>query len=119
VFLILDVAAAKAVSVYIAKEHLVLDGSLQATMTATILRLRAQDEREFITARTKEALARRQAQGLPEGPAARVKLHKHKDQIVAHLQNGIWKRSIARILECLPSTLDAWFKRQRITLRRA
>jgi DNA invertase Pin-like site-specific DNA recombinase len=120
---LLEAAAAKAVSVHIVKGHLVLDGSLQATITATILGLAAQIEREFIAARTKEALARRKAQGLPlgrpKGPAARVKLDRDKDQIVTYLQKGVSKRSIARILECSPSTLYAWLRRHRISLRRA
>jgi DNA invertase Pin-like site-specific DNA recombinase len=120
---ILEVAATKGISVHIVKGHLVLDGSLQATITATILGLAAQIEREFIAARTKEALARRKTQGLPlgrpKGPAPRVKLDRDKDQIVTYLQKGVSKRSIARILECSPSTLYAWLRRQRIPLRRA
>jgi DNA invertase Pin-like site-specific DNA recombinase len=120
---LLEIAAAKAVSVHIVKGHLVLDGSLQATISATILGLAAQIEREFIAARTKEALARRKAQGLPlgrpKGPAARVKLDSSKDQIVTYLQKGVSKRSIARILECSPSTLYAWLRRNRIAPRQA
>ena len=46
---------------------MVLDQSLPVTITATILGLAAQIEREFISARTKEALARRKAAGLPVG----------------------------------------------------
>jgi DNA invertase Pin-like site-specific DNA recombinase len=99
---LLEIAAAKAVSVHIVKGHLVLDDWLQATITATILEL---------AARTKEALARRKAQGLPlgrhKGPAARVKLDQYKDQIVTYLHKAVSKRSIARILECSPSTLYA------------
>lgn len=120
---LLEIAAAKAVSVHIVKGHLVLDGSLQATITATMLGLAAQIEREFIAARTKEALARRKAQGLPlgrpRGPAAWVKLDSHQDLIVAYLHKGVSKRSIARILECSPSTLYAWLRRHRIALRKA
>jgi DNA invertase Pin-like site-specific DNA recombinase len=120
---LLEIAAAKAVSVHIVKGHLVLDGSLQATITATILGLAAQIEREFIAARTKEALARRKAQGLPlgrpKGPAARVKLDSSKDLIVAYLHKGVSKRSIARILECSPSTLYAWLRRHRVAFRQA
>ena len=41
--------------VYIAKNRMVLDQSLPATITATILGLAAQIEREFISARTKES----------------------------------------------------------------
>jgi len=120
---LLEIAAAKAVSVHIVKGHLVLDGSLQATITATMLGLAAQIEREFIAARTKEALARRKAQGLPlgrpKGPAARVKLDSSQDLIVAYLHKGVSKRSIARILECSPSTLYAWLRRHRMALRKA
>lgn len=119
---VLEMAAAKAVSVHIVKGPLVLDGSLQATITATMLGLAAQIEREFIAARTKEALARRKAQGLPlgrpKGPAARVRLDSYKDQIVTYLHKGVSKRSIARILECSPSTLYAWLRRHRIAPRK-
>jgi DNA invertase Pin-like site-specific DNA recombinase len=120
---ILEVAATKGISVHIVKGHLVLNGSLQTTITATILGLAAQIEREFIAARTKEALARRKTQGLPlgrpRGPAPRVKLDRYTEQIVTYVQKGVSKRSIARILECSPSTLYAWLRRQRIPLRRA
>ena len=120
---LLEVAAAKAVSVHIVKGHLMLDGSLQPTITATMLGQAAQIEREFIAARTKEALARRKAQGLPlgrpKGPAARVRLDSYKDQIVTYLHKGVSKRSIARILECSLSTLYAWLRRHRIALRQA
>ena len=50
---------------HIAKNRMVLDQSLPATITATILGLAAQIEREFISARTKEALERRKTAGLP------------------------------------------------------
>ncbi|HEX9871585.1 MAG TPA: hypothetical protein VGC99_23880 [Candidatus Tectomicrobia bacterium] len=80
-------ALAKGISAHIAKGPLVLDGSLPATITATILGLAAQIERELIPARTKEALARRKTQGLRlgrlRGPAAHVKLDKHKEQILS------------------------------------
>ncbi len=94
---------------HVAKTQLVLDGSLQATIAATVLGLAAQIEREFISARTKEALARRKAQGLPlgrpKGPAPRVKLDQHTDDILMYLKKGVSKRSIARIVDCAPSPL--------------
>ena len=61
---LLQAAAERGVTVHIAKHRMVLDQSLPATITATILGLAAQIEREFISARTKEALARRKAAGL-------------------------------------------------------
>ena len=55
---ILELAAKKEISMHIAKNHIVIDdSSIQSTITATILGLAAQIEREFISTRTKEALA--------------------------------------------------------------
>ena len=68
---LLQAAAERGVTVHIAKNRMVLDQSLPATITATILGLAAQIEREFISARTKEALERRKAAGLPVGPTER------------------------------------------------
>ena len=50
---LLQAAADRGVTVHIAKNRMVLDQSLPATITATILGLAAQIEREFISARTK------------------------------------------------------------------
>lgn len=48
---ILEAAAQEGVSVHIAKNRMVMDGSMQATISATILGLAAHIEREFISAR--------------------------------------------------------------------
>ena len=55
---ILEYAAQQGICVHIAKNRFVMDGSMQATITATILGLAAQIEREFISLRTKEALVK-------------------------------------------------------------
>jgi len=114
---ILELAAEKGVSVHIVKNGLVMDGSIQATITATILGLAAQIEREFISLRTKEALTRRKDSGLPmgrpKGRAATVKLDDHRDQIQSYLKKGVNKRSIAKIIECSPTTLYNWIERER------
>jgi len=112
---ILEVAATNGCSVHIVKNGMVMDGSLQATITATILGLAAQIEREFLSLRTKEALARRKAQGFPlgrpRGQAKSVKLDEHREEILKYLKIGVSKRSIAKIVECSPSTLYSWLKR--------
>lgn len=115
---ILEIAAKKEVAIHIVKNGIVMDGSIQTTITATILGLAAQIEREFISMRTKEALALRKAKGLPmgrpKGPAKSVKLDKNREQILEYLRKGVSKRSIARIIECSPTTLYAWFKRNKL-----
>jgi DNA invertase Pin-like site-specific DNA recombinase len=69
---ILEFAAEKEISVHIVKNRMVMDSSLPSRITATVLGLAAESEREFISARTVEALARRKAQGLPlDGPRGR------------------------------------------------
>ena len=118
---ILQMAVEKGISVHITKNQIVMDGSMQATITATILGLAAQIEREFISVRTKEALARRKAEGLPlgrpKGQVTNLKLDDHREEIQAYLKKGVSKRSIARIIECSPTTLYSWIKRRRISIR--
>ena len=118
---LLQRAAEKELSVHIAKNQLVMDGSMPATITATILGLAAQIEREFISVRTKEALAQRKAKGLPlgrpKGPAQYRKLDPHREEIVGYLRKGVSKRSVAKIVGCSPSTLYDWIKRHKIAVR--
>lgn len=115
---IMEMAAQKGIAVHIAKNNMVLDGSMQSTITATILGLAAQIEREFISARTKEALAKRKNDGLklgrPKGEADILKLDAFRDEITGYLKKGINKRAISKLIECSPSTLYKWLKRRRI-----
>lgn len=116
---LLQLAAQKQMTVHIAKNHLIMDGSLQAHITATILGLAAQIERDFISARTREALALRKAQGLklgrPSGPSPNLKLDQNRDIIISYLKKGISKRSIAKLLDCSASTLYDWLKRRKLS----
>lgn len=115
---ILEIAAQKGICVHIAKNNMVMDGSMQATITATILGLAAQIEREFISARTKEALAKRKAEGMklgrPKGPAEILKLDPFRETILSYLKKGINKRAISKLIECSPSTLYSWLERRRV-----
>jgi DNA invertase Pin-like site-specific DNA recombinase len=112
---ILQEAAQKGLAVHVAKSNMVMDGSLNSRITAVVLGLAAEIEREFISARTTEALAKRKAQGLPLGrPKGAVsevkKLDKKADQIKELLKKGVHKTSIAKIVECSPATLYAWME---------
>jgi DNA invertase Pin-like site-specific DNA recombinase len=112
---ILQEAAKLSIAVHVAKSNMVMDGSLNSRITATVLGLAAEIEREFISARTTEALAKRKAAGLPLGlPPGRVseskKLDKRKEEIKDLLKKGVHKTSIARIVDCSPTTLYTWME---------
>src|SRR6266852_5194274 len=86
-------------------------------LTATALGLAAEIERELIAARTREALAKRKAEGQalgrPRGAKnARLKLDEHADAIRRYLDKGISKRSIAKLVGCAESTLYDWLARR-------
>ena len=107
---ILQECAKKELAVHVAKSNMVMDGSLNSRITAVVLGLAAEIEREFISARTTEALAKRKAEGLPLGRPRgskniAKKLDKDKEKIVEMLKKNVHKTSIARMLNCSPETL--------------
>jgi DNA invertase Pin-like site-specific DNA recombinase len=92
-------------------------GDMTSQIMATILGLVAQIERDFISSRTKEALAKLKAQGKTLGRKKGVKLEKTKldkkeNEIKKYLEIGINKRAISKLVECSPSTLYAWLKKK-------
>jgi DNA invertase Pin-like site-specific DNA recombinase len=110
---ILQECTNKGLIVHVAKSNMIMDGSLNSKITATVLGLAAEIEREFISARTTEALAKRKAEGLPlgrpKGSRNQVKkLDKHKTDIKALLGKGVHKMSIARMYDVSPQTLYTW-----------
>ncbi len=64
---ILECCMHRGLSVHIAKQQMVLDDSLPSRITATVLGLAAEIERELISLRTTEALAKRKTAGKPLG----------------------------------------------------
>jgi len=110
---VLQEAARKEIAVHVAKNNMVMDGSLNSRITAVVLGLAAEIEREFISARTTEALARRKAEGKPIGRRKgsknrNKKLDAQSDEIKDLLKKGVHKTSIAKIMECDPETLYRW-----------
>ena len=109
----------RGIRVHIAKQQMVLDESLPSRITATVLGLAAEIERELISLRTKEALAKCKAEGKsvgrPKGKrSARLKLDAFEAEIRKYLDKGISKRSIAKLLDCSPSTLYDWLDRRQL-----
>ena len=107
----------RGVALHVAKNGIVFDDSMQSKIVATVLGLVAEIERDFISARTKEALAKRKADGVklgrPAGPAKTLRLDAHADKIDSYLAKQIDKRAIAKLLDVSPNTLYAWLKVRR------
>ena len=116
---ILECCMQRGLSVHIAKQRMVLDDSMPSRITATVLGLAAEIERELISLRTTEALAKRKAAGKtlgrPKGKhSAKLKLDAKEQEIKLYLAKGISKRSIAKLVDCAPSTLYNWLKRNQL-----
>ena len=116
---ILECCMQRGLSVHIAKQRMVLDDSMPSRITATVLGLAAEIERELISLRTSEALAKRKASGKtlgrPKGrQSAKLKLDAREQEIRMYLAKGISKRSIAKLVDCAPSTLYYWLKRHQL-----
>ena len=106
---ILKHCSERQINLHIAKNNMRFDDSMQSRITATVLGMAAEIEREFISSRTKEALAARKAKGIklgrPQGKAEKLKLDAFKDEIQKYLDLGLSKAAIAKIIECPPTTL--------------
>jgi DNA invertase Pin-like site-specific DNA recombinase len=116
---ILECCMQQGLCVHIAKQRMVLDDQLPSRITATVLGLAAEIERELISLRTTEALAKRRAAGKtlgrpPGRQSASLKLDTREQEIRMYLAKGISKRSIAKLVDCAPSTLYYWLKRHQL-----
>ena len=110
---ILKLASERQVSILIIKNRLKFDNSMQAKITATILGLAAEIERDFISMRTKEALAKRKAAGKrlgrPLGALARqYKLDSKRGEIERYLRLGLNGTAIAKLIGVSRPTLRNW-----------
>jgi len=92
----------------------VFDDNMQSKIVAPVLGLVAEIERDFISDRTKEALAKRKADGIKLGRSAgaskKLRLDPMACKIDDYLAKGIDKRAIAKLLDVSPNTLYAWLK---------
>ena len=115
---ILEVCIARGISVHITKQNIVLDGSLQAKIMATMLGLAAEIERDFISMRTTEALAARKAAGQtlgrPRGPAENLKLDRLRPDIEKYLRKDLSVRSIAKLIDQPVTTVHDYVKRHKL-----
>jgi len=115
---ILEICIFRGISVHITKQNIVLDGSLQAKIMATMLGLAAEIERDFISMLTTEALAARKAAGQtlgrPRGPAENLKLDRLRPDIEKYLRKDLSVRSIAKLIDQPVTTVHDYVKRYKL-----
>ena len=101
--------------VWTIKDNYRLGDNVQSKVLAFAFALSAEIERDLISQRTKEALAKRRADGVilgrPVGSKSRmVKLSGHEKEIQALLDRHISKSAIGRILGVNRMTVDSFLK---------
>lgn len=114
---ICKLAAERGLCLHIVKTGQVIDDSMASKVLTTMLALAGEIERDMISARTKESLARLKAEGVklgrPEGPARVLMLDAEAKQIDSLIACNVPLRAVARVVRCSPQTLYAWLKVRR------
>jgi len=118
---LIDQLIKKQVKVISLKENIRLEGKhdIQSKVMVTMFGLFADIERDLISERTKEGLARARANGKllgrPKGPG-KSKLDKHREEIIALLKTGSSKTYLAKKYKVTPPTLYNWLKKREISI---
>ncbi|MDY6839244.1 MAG: recombinase family protein [Thermodesulfobacteriota bacterium] len=118
---IIKTAKEKGIDIFSVKENLSLNGNdLQTKIMTTLLALFSEVERDFISLRTREALAAKKAAGIklgrPKGPG-KSKLDKFRPEIEALLKDGSTKAFIAKRYKTTPANLHHWLKKRGIDIK--
>ena len=113
---ILNLCMTKETMVLTAKERYELGNNINSQILAFAFGLSAQIERDLISQRTKEALARRKANGQRLGREVgskntHYKLTGKESLIRTMLEYGYSKAAICKKMKCNPKTLDDHIKR--------
>ena len=108
---ILNTLMQKKITVLTVKERYELGNNIQSQILAFAFGLSAQIERDLISQRTKEGLARRKAAGQKlgrhvGGHNSKYKLTGKENLIRTMLEYGYSKAAICRKLKCNPKTLN-------------
>jgi DNA invertase Pin-like site-specific DNA recombinase len=114
---ILNICMTKECRVWTIKDNYRLGDDIQSKVLAFAFGLSAEIERNLISQRTKEALARKRSEGVvlgrPKGRRSKtVKLSAHEEEVRALAAQGSSKCKIGRMFGVNRMTVDAFLKRQ-------
>jgi len=112
---LLSILLRNGVELHVVKNNQVLKDDLHSKVFAMAFSIAAEIERELISQRTKEALARRKAEGKPLGRpkgSYSSKLDQYRPQIEEFLSKGVSVASIAKIIGVPYTTLWGYLKRR-------
>ena len=116
---ILNICLNKGCRVWTIKDNYRLGDDIQSKVLAFAFGLSAEIERNLISQRTKEALARKRSEGVVLGrpigsKSSKVKLTGKEDFILDLLEHKVSKTQISKILKVNRNTLDAFIKRENL-----
>lgn len=110
--------ASKSVEVHIVKTKMIIDNSIQSKAMVLVYGLVAEMEKDFISVRTKEALARKKAEGVvlgrPKGRPKQSKLDKHKERIMELRAAKVTISDIGRLMGASRATVHNWLKENKL-----
>ena len=114
---LLNLLLQKGINIYVVKGNYELKDDIQSKVLAFAFSLASEIERELISQRTKEALAKRKAEGKklgrPKGSFS-SKLDEKREYIEELLNKGVSIASIAKILGVHYHTVRNYVKRRRL-----
>ena len=119
---ILNICMQKGIHVWTIKDNYRLGNDINSKVLAFAFGLSAEIERNLISQRTKEALARKKNEGAvlgrPKGSrSTRTKLSGKEERIKEMLQEGISKSAIARRMKVSRITLLTFIKKNGLTIK--
>ncbi len=108
----------KKIEIHITKKDMIMGNDIQSKVMAMAFAIASEIERDLISSRTKQALARKKAEGVilgrPKGSTSKSKLDDKEALIKDYLSKGVSKNSLAKILSCAPSTLNNFIRSRNI-----
>jgi len=124
VFRIFEMLAEKNIICHICKGEMIIGDKENKLMNRVLVfafGLAAEIERELISMRTKEALARKKEQGIhigrkPGKKNKKTKLDGKEKEIIALYKSGMTKNAIAKHFGVYPNTLNHFLKSRNISL---